>query len=87
MPAVGVDHPAQRVEAVEISSFGDGRPMVICGVCSSVSTEELMIDLPPWVWTAIQRAISVTFELIEPAAPTLVMSRNGMARTLPSCSA
>ncbi len=77
-------------EAGEISFFSDGTPMVIWGVCSSASTEALMIDLPsslpPWVWTATQRAISATLELIAPAGPTAVMSRNGMTRTLPSCS-
>ena len=92
MAAVGVGPPAQsRNEAGEISlpCSRYGRS-VICGVCRSARTAGLMIglpaSLPPWVCTATQRAISATLELIEPAGPTLVMSRNGITRTFPSCS-
>ena len=56
----------------------------------SASTAALMICLPSilplWVWTISHRAISSTLELIEPAGPTLVMSRNGIATTLSSRS-
>ena len=89
--AIGVGHPAQwRTRRARSPSWPTAGRWSSAACAARRAPAGLMIvlpsSLPPWVCTATHRAISATLELIEPAGPTVVMSRNGMTRTLPSCS-
>ena len=89
-------HPGAYSEPGEISFLdgGSGPNAWPVGICGSVQVgqgrradDRLAVDLAAMgVHGGPSDTISATLALIEPAGPTLVMSRNGITRTFPSCS-